>query len=70
MTTQIQKPEEAAHIPQPANTLTPLDQTPDKFTIRRPARVRLSTEETRARTKAFTTEREEAFVATVREDEI
>ncbi len=70
MTKQAQKPEESARIPHPANTLIPLDQTPDKFTIRRPARVQLSSEETRARMEAFTTEREEAFVAAVREDEI
>jgi hypothetical protein len=41
----------------------------DHLTVERPARVRLTPEETRARMKAFSTEREEAFVAAVREDE-
>ena len=44
-------------------------QVPDKLMIRRPARVQLSCEETRARMEAFPTEREQAFVAAIREDE-
>lgn len=44
-------------------------QAVDQLTVQRPERVRLSAEETRARMKAFAAEREEAFVAAVREDE-
>ena len=42
---------------------------PEKLTIRRPARVQLTPEETRARMEAFEAERAEAFIARVREDE-
>lgn len=42
----------------------------DKCTSQRPARRELSRDETRARIKAFAAEREEAFVAAVREDEV
>lgn len=69
MAPQAQKPEDTARTQQTANTPAPSGETPDKLTIRRPARAQLSPEETRARMEAFTKEREEAFVAAVREDE-
>jgi len=40
----------------------------DKLIIQRPERVNLTPEETRARMEAFAAEREEAFIAAVRED--
>ena len=69
MPTNAQKAENAARKPKAANTPAPSGETPDKLTIRRPARAQRSPEETRARVEAFTKEREEAFVAAVREDE-
>ena len=69
MAMQAQKPEDTTRTQQPANRTAPSDETPDKITIRRPARAHLSPEETRARMEAFPMEREEAFVAAVREDE-
>ena len=68
MATQTQHSTDTAQIPKPAD-ISPSELTPDKFTIRRPARARLSSEETRRRMEAFAAEREEAFVAAVREDE-
>jgi hypothetical protein len=41
----------------------------EQYSVRRPARRRLTAEETRERVKAFAAEREEALVAAVREDE-
>lgn len=46
-----------------------VDEPLDKFIIRRPVHSRLSSEETRSRMEAFTSEREEVFVAAIREDE-
>lgn len=40
----------------------------DAFVLRRPPRVRLTAEETRARVKAFKTERKEALLAALRKD--
>ncbi len=69
MTTQARKKDDAAPAQQkPASTQTPATEPLDKFTIRRPARAQLSPEETRARLETFAAEREEAFVAAVRED--
>ena len=68
MATASEKPEtskrkgEKHHAP-------PSENAPqDKLVIHRPARVNLSREETRARMKSFEIEREETFVAAVRED--
>ena len=69
MATPAQKPDDTATSAPTENSPAPPAETPDKLTIRRPARARLSSEETRARMEAFTQEREEAFVAAVREDE-
>jgi len=69
MTTHAQKPDDTTRKPQTANLPAPSSEAPDKLTIRRPARAQLSPEETRARMEAFTKEREEAFVAAIREDE-
>ena len=64
MATQTQEPQKPIPTDQPAER-----QPVEQLTVQRPERVRLSPEETRARMKAFATEREEAFVAAVREDE-
>lgn len=64
MATQTQEPEKPIPTDQPVEK-----QTAEQVTVHRPERVRLSREETRARMKAFASEREEAFVAAVREDE-
>jgi hypothetical protein len=64
MTTQTREPEKPIPTDQPVER-----QSVEQLTVQRPARVRLSSEETRARMKSFVTEREEAFVAAVREDE-
>ena len=68
MKTQAQKPEDTTRTQQPANRPAPSGEATDKITIRRPAHAHLSPEETRARMEAFPTEREEAFVAAVREN--
>jgi hypothetical protein len=64
MATQTRDPEKPSPADQPAEK-----QTAEQLTVQRPERVRLSREETRARMKAFAAEREEAFVAAVRDDE-
>jgi hypothetical protein len=69
MATRAQKLEETTQTQHPANNPVPSEETSDKITIRRPACVHLSPEETRARMEAFQKEREEAFVAAIREDE-
>lgn len=69
MTTKVLKPEGTARGQQPSNGPVRSDETTDTIKSRRPPRVRLSPEETRARMEAFPLEREEAFVAAIREDE-
>lgn len=64
MATQTRQPQKPEPTDQPVES-----QTTEQLTVHRPERVRLSREETRARMKAFATEREEGFVAAVREDE-
>ena len=69
MSAQAKKPDDSTREPHTENPSIPHSDTPDRLTIRRPARAQLSPEETRARMEAFAKEREEAFVAAIREDE-
>lgn len=68
MDTRAHKRAGAAGPPTSEGITMPEQEAPDKLIIHRPARVHLSPEETRARMETFDTEREEAFVAAVRED--
>jgi hypothetical protein len=67
MSTQAPKSEDVARTQQPVTNPVPASELPDKFTIRRPVRVQLSAEETRKRAEEFAEEREEEFIAAVRE---
>jgi hypothetical protein len=69
MTTPTRGPADLVREEQAADEAVQAVEPPDELTIHRPERARLSPEETRARMKAFAAEREEAFVAAVREDE-
>ena len=69
MAMQAQKPDGTLHTIPSSDVPGTLDEISDKFTIHRPARVHLSPEETRARMEAFVREREEAFIAAIREDQ-
>jgi hypothetical protein len=68
MATPAKKPARTTRKRRPVVGAIPEKEAPDKLIIHRPARVQLSPEETRARMEAFASEREEAFVAAVRED--
>ena len=69
MATPTQKPKNVTRKPPSVNRSTSLNETLDKFTLRRPTRAQLSPEETRTRMEAFAREREEGFIAAIREDE-
>lgn len=69
MAAPLHKREGDARAQEPLNAPQFPGDSPDTLSIRRPVRVKLSREETRARMETFTAEREEAFVAAVREDE-
>jgi hypothetical protein len=66
--TPTHKLEDPASTQEPTPGAAVASDVPEHLTIPRPERARLSREETRARVKAFAAEREEAFVAAVRED--
>ena len=68
MATQTHKSKNVIRKQPSTNRLSPSNQTREQFALRRPERVHLSSEETRARMESFPTEREEAFVATIRKD--
>jgi hypothetical protein len=67
VTMQTQKPDDVAQKQSSIKNQEAVGETFDKITICRPARARLSREETRARMEAFTKEREAAFIAAARE---